>query len=168
MISVFNLEKNEGFSTVSGNNNGHLHLGLFLLQMPPDPSTCISPSSGHDCCTWRPPNPFFFRNSIQPFSLAAFIRPFSAKLVLLLSASLRYDSSTLTVSKYRENCRPQIRPFPTIDFQRNKPRRLVNQMKIQSQHSKCLKFLPAGISEHIPGPSHGVLCTSLSLLPIIL
>lgn len=39
-----------------------------------------------------------------------------------------------------------IRPFPTLDFQRNKPRRLVNQMKIQSQHSKCLKFLPAGSS----------------------
>lgn len=41
---------------------------------------------------------------------------------------------------------PQLRSLPTLDFQRNKPRRPVNQIKFQSQHFKLLQFLPAGSS----------------------
>lgn len=74
MISVFTLKKNESFSIVSRSTSSHLYLG----HSPPDLSTLISPSSRDDCCTWRLPCPFFYRNSMQtqPFSLAAFLRPF--------------------------------------------------------------------------------------------
>lgn len=51
-----------------------------------------------------------------------------------------------SLAHWKVTCSPQINSLPSLDFERNKLRRLVNKIKLQSQHFKPLQFLPAGSS----------------------